>query len=92
MVQHLLPAILLAPAAKASLDRAPGAVALRDVTPGRSGTQPPEQTVKNRAVVSPGTTSLVGLMLLGQKGFEDFILLICQFESFKECHAYHPHQ
>lgn len=76
MVQHLLPHALFAPAAEASLDRTPGAVALGNIPPGSSGAQAPEQPIEDHAMIAPGTARFVGPALRWQKSFEDFILLI----------------
>ena len=51
LLEHLLPDASLLPAIEAAVDRLPGTVALRQVSPGRPGTQYPKDAVEDGAVV-----------------------------------------
>jgi hypothetical protein len=48
------PDACLAPAIKTAGDGAPGAIPLRQITPGGAGTEEPEDTVEDTSVVSGG--------------------------------------
>jgi hypothetical protein len=49
--QEAVPAPGQPPAAEAAIQRGPGAIPFRDVPPGRTGAQLPDNAIENRAVV-----------------------------------------
>lgn len=59
-----LPDARLAPAVEAASDRPPGAVALRQVTPGGAGAEEPQDAVEDAAMVDRSTS---GMRFLGWK-------------------------
>ncbi|AGC47874.1 hypothetical protein MYSTI_06601 [Myxococcus stipitatus DSM 14675] len=61
-----LPGAISTPAHEAVIDGLPGAIARRDVAPGRSGMQPPENPVEDEPVVLPCTTPTLVRQQRGQ--------------------------
>ena len=69
----------LAPAVKAAGHCLPGAIALRQITPGRPGAEEPQDAIKNATVVYRRTS---GLRFLGRKQRLELLpLLVRKFMS-----------
>ena len=75
------------PSPKAPKDRVPVAIFLRDITPRRSGAQPPQDAIDDVAVVvrRPCPTAFAGLPLNRQQNLQNTPLDLAQIAVAQGC-------
>ena len=73
------PSTILSPSVEALEDRLPGAVAFREVTPGGTGMEDPEDAVDDRARIVERVACLAVMRTVGHEGRDPCPLLLGEF-------------